>query len=210
VVSARWLFTFHGRLGRGYWWLAFLVQIILIMAASAVAGLIATGGQPETVPPRDTAPPSTILVMIGALVVTTWISLATSAKRLHDLGFSGWWILPLYAASMAGSGLSSALPPGSSLAGLALTAVALALTFGPILFLGAVPGQQGENRFGPDMRGGAAGKSPFGQDTGTSGAAPSGRVESFSDELRELQRLRDEGVISQDEFDRKKKQILGI
>jgi len=86
----------------------------------------------------------------------------------------------------------------------------LALIFGPIIYLGAVPGQSGENRFGPDIRGGAAGKSPFGQDTGTSGAATSGRVESFSDELRELQRLRDEGVISQDEFDRKKKQILGI
>jgi len=209
-MSRKWLFTFHGRIGRGRWWLAFLVQLIIIVAAGAVAGFIATGGQPETVPPRDTAPPSAILIMIGALVITTWISLATSAKRLHDLGFSGWWILPLYAVSMAGSGLSGAVPPSSGPAGLALTAVALALTFGPILFLGAVPGKRGENRFGADPLADGDRAGPAGEDAGPSGGAQSGRMESFSRELRELQRLRDEGVISQDEFDCKKKQILGI
>ncbi len=151
-----------------------------------------------------------LMIMLGAFAVSTWISLATSAKRLHDLGVSGWWIIPLFLASMVGSTISSVGPPGPVPLNLLAMLLGLALIFGPIIYLGAVPGQSGENRFGPDIRGGAAGESPFGQDTGTSSAAPSGRVESFSDELRELQRLRDEGVISQDEFDRKKKQILGI
>lgn len=151
-----------------------------------------------------------LLIMLGAFAVSTWISLATSVKRLHDLGTSGWWIIPLFFASMVGSTISSVGPPGPVPLNLLAMLLGLALIFGPIIYLGAVPGQSGENRFGPDIRGGAAGKSPFGQDAGASGAALSGRVESFSDELRELQRLRDEGVISQDEFDRKKKQILGI
>jgi hypothetical protein len=112
---------------------------------------------------------------------------------------------------MAGSAVSNAGPPGS-LEGFVLMLVGLTLTFGPIFYLGAVPGQAGENRFGPDPR--AEGGQPDTSFNPGGGDQPSGaqggRVESFSDELRDLQRLRDDGVISQEEFDRKKKQILGI
>ncbi len=210
--SAKWLFTFRGRIGRGRWWLAFGVQLVIVIAAGFLAGLVVTGGQPDTLPPRDTADPSAIAIMLAAFAVSTWISLATSAKRLHDLGVSGWWIVPLYLASMAGSAVSNAAPPGGGPLGLVLAGVGLVLTFGPIIYLGAAPGQTGENRFGPDPRGATA---PSGADTGpapdeNADGQPGGRVESFSGELRELQRLLDEGVISQDEFDRKKRQILGI
>jgi hypothetical protein len=148
--------------------------------------------------------------MVAGFAVATWISLATSVKRLHDLGVSGWWIVPLFLASMAGSAVSNAGPPGG-LEGFVLMLVGLTLTFGPIFYLGAVPGQAGENRFGPDPR--AEGGQPdtsFNPGGGDQPGAQGGRVESFSDELRDLQRLRDDGVISQEEFDRKKKQILGI
>jgi len=211
VISAKWLFTFQGRLRRGGWWLAFLVQLIIVVVAGSFAGLIVTGGQPETVPPRDTADPSAVVIMLAAFVVATWISLATSVKRLHDLGVSGWWIVPLYVASTLGSAVSSAAPPGGGLLGLLVSIVGLVLTFGPIVYLGAVPGQGGDNRFGPDPGGEAVPPASFGE-TGTdeAGSGPGGRVESFSGELRELQRLLDDGVISRDEFDRKKKQILGI
>ncbi len=209
MVSARWLFTFHGRLGRGYWWLAFLVQIILIVAASAFAALVAPAGPRDDLPTGGANIPA-LVIMFGAFAVSTWISLATSAKRLHDLGASGWWVIPLFFVSMVGSTISSVGPPGAEPLNLVGMVLGLALIFGPIIYLGVVPGQRGENRFGPDTRGGIAATGPFSQDTNPSGGATSGRVESFSDELRELQRLRDDGVITQDEFDRKKKQILGI
>ena len=210
MISARWLFTFYGRIGRGRWWMAFLVQIIIVVVASLFASLITPmgpGGGPPTGAPNVPA----ALVMLAGFAVATWISLATSVKRLHDLGVSGWWIVPLFLASMAGSAVSNVAPPGG-LEGFVLMLVGLTLTFGPIIYLGAVPGQAGENRFGPDPRseGGQPDTSfnPGGGDEPSN--SQSGRVESFSDELRDLQRLRDDGVISQDEFDRKKKQILGI
>lgn len=211
MSSAKWLFTFHGRLGRAAWWLAFLVQLLIVLAAGAVAGLIATGGQPETVPPRDTADPSAVVIMIAAFVVATWISLATSVKRLHDLGVSAWWIVPLYVGSTLGSAISNASPQGGGLGALLLTVLGLALTFGPIIYLGAVPGQSGDNRFGPDPRATSASSdmaSAQGGDEAT--GAQSGRVESYSEELRDLQRRLDNGAITRDEFDRKKKEILGI
>jgi len=209
VVSARWLFTFHGRLGRGRWWLAFVVQYIIVVVASLFAGLITpagTGGGPPAGAPNVPA----AFLMLAIFAVATWISLATSVKRLHDLGVSGWWIVPLLLWLMAGSAVSIAAPP-SGLVGGVLMYIGLSMMLAPILYLGAVPGQAGENRFGSDPRseGGQPDTSfnPGGDEPSNS---QSGRVESFSDELRELQRLRDEGVISQDEFDRKKKQILGI
>lgn len=210
MSSAKWLFTFRGRLGRAAWWLAFLVQVIVVVAAGTLAGLIATGGQPETVPPRDTADPSAVVIMVAAFAVATWISLATSAKRLHDLGVSGWWVVPLYLASTAGSAISNAAPAGDGPEGLALTVVGLVLTFGPIIYLGAVPGQSGDNRFGPDPRAERQASHAPADGGVREASGQGGRVESFSDELRELHRLLDEGVISQDEFDCKKKQILGI
>ncbi len=210
MSSARWLFTFYGRIGRGRWWLAFLVQLVIIVFAGFVARLLTPGG-PGGGPPAGPANIPAIVILLAAFAVATWISLATSAKRLHDVGVSGWWIIPLFLASMAGSAVSNAAPPFGP-EGIVMMIVGLILTLGPIIYLGAVPGQAGENRFGPDPRAGGAnpetGFDPGGSDT--TGSARSGRVESFSDELRELQRLRDEGVITQDEFDRKKKQILGI
>jgi len=211
VSSAKWLFTFRGRLGRAAWWLAFLVQVIVVVAAGTLAGLIATGGQPETVPPRDTADPSAVVIMVAAFAVATWISLATSAKRLHDLGVSGWWVVPLYLASTAGSALSNGAPAGSGPEGFLLTVVGLVLTFGPIIYLGAVPGRSGDNRFGPDPRRESGGAhSGGGPDGDASYGTQGGRVENHSKALRDLHRRLDEGAITQEEFDRQKRDVLGM
>jgi len=211
VTSAKWLFTFHGRLGRAAWWLAFLVQLIIVLAAGLVAGLVTTGGQPDAAPAGETANIPAILIMIAAFVVATWISLATSAKRLHDLGVSGWWIIPLYIGSTLGSAISNAAPQGGGLGALLLTVLGLALTFGPIIYLGAVPGQSGDNRFGPDPRAAReVPEEPSADGENAFGSGQGGRVESYREELRDLQQRLDDGAITQDEFDRKKKQILGI
>ena len=209
MTSTRWLFTFYGRIGRGRWWAAFLVQVISVVVAGFFAGLITPSGRGGG-PPVDGGNIPAAAIMIAAFAAATWISLATSVKRLHDLGASGWWIIPLYLASTAGSAISNAAPAGDGPEGLALTVVGLVLTFGPIIYLGAVPGQSGDNRFGPDPRAERQASHAPADGGVREASGQGGRVESFSDELRELHRLLDEGVISQDEFDCKKKQILGI
>ncbi|WP_119061393.1 DUF805 domain-containing protein [Dichotomicrobium thermohalophilum] len=211
MTSANWLFTFHGRIGRGRWWMAFLVQLIVVVVGGFFAGLVTPTG-PGGGPPADGANIPAVMIMVAAFAVATWISLATSVKRLHDLGVSGWWIVPLYLVSTAGSAISNAAPQSGGLEGMVLTLLGLVLTFGPIIYLGAVPGQAGDNRFGPDPRveGRSADMSVSQDDAAPSAGGQGGRVESFSDAFRELHRQRDEGEISQDEFDRKKKQMLGI
>jgi uncharacterized membrane protein YhaH (DUF805 family) len=189
--------------------MAFLVQVVVVLAGGFFAGLITPAG-PGGGMPGDGANVPAVAIMLAAFAVATWISLATSVKRLHDLGVSGWWIIPLYLASTAGSAISNAAPPAGGPEGLALTVVGLVLTFGPIIYLGAVPGQSGDNRFGPGPRAERASSGAPADQGAQEASAQGGRVESFSDELRELHRLLDEGLISQDEFDRKKKQILGI
>lgn len=42
------------------------------------------------------------------------------------------------------------------------------------------------------------------------GAAPEGKVVSVVDEIRGLKQLLDEGILTQEEFDAKKKQLLGL
>lgn len=63
-------------------------------------------------------------------------------RRLHDLGLSGWWALALMVGQFA-----VAIP----LAFLGLLGVVLAVLVGlaVLVAMGAIPGQPGENRFGP-------------------------------------------------------------
>jgi uncharacterized membrane protein YhaH (DUF805 family) len=96
------LFSFEGRIGRKTWWLTTLALVGAMVALQVVViGLALV---------------SEVLGMVGmvalgvALIGVTWASLAIQAKRWHDHGKSGWWILinlvpvvgPLYALVMLG------------------------------------------------------------------------------------------------------------
>ena len=39
------------------------------------------------------APPSVTIVLMGLGLLSLWISFAIHIKRLHDFGWSGWWVL---------------------------------------------------------------------------------------------------------------------
>lgn len=94
-------------------------------------------------------------VLSGAIL---WIGLAAMARRLHDVGLSGWWLLAGVAFSFGWTALVvvvvlmtlglPALTPGS-----ALYPVSLGLAFlaplGALVWLHLSPGQFGVNRFGP-------------------------------------------------------------
>lgn len=130
----------HGRLGRQGFWVA-------------AAGLFVTGLVAGLVP------------VIGGLVglALLWPWSAVSAKRLHDLGRSGWWIaLPLVpsllvgglgvltaasatmGATMGASGATLALATLTATLGLA----AMLVSLGFLLWIGLTPGMPGANRFG--------------------------------------------------------------
>ncbi|MCG2594964.1 DUF805 domain-containing protein [Ramlibacter sp. XY19] len=69
--------TFTGRAGKAEFWWFFLFQIIVSVAVSVVSDMLS------------------LLVGLGLLVP----ALAVGARRLHDIGKSGWlqlvWLIPL-------------------------------------------------------------------------------------------------------------------
>jgi uncharacterized membrane protein YhaH (DUF805 family) len=74
--------TFSGRARRSeYWWFVLFSLLVTIVAAviDAAAGLPQTAGYG----------PVTILVTLALFLP----SLAVTARRLHDTGRSGWWML---------------------------------------------------------------------------------------------------------------------
>jgi uncharacterized membrane protein YhaH (DUF805 family) len=81
---AREFFSFEGRLGRQTYWL----RALLLWGVNIVAAvLFATAGNAgaATIP--------MLLVGGAAYIVAFYGSLATTVKRLHDRGRSGWFML---------------------------------------------------------------------------------------------------------------------
>lgn len=78
-------FSFEGRLGRQQYWLRSLViwaANLAIMVPVAIAQNAGTGLAIVL-----------SIVAIAVYLVVFWASLATTAKRLHDRGRSGWFML---------------------------------------------------------------------------------------------------------------------
>ena len=137
------LFSFFGRIGRGGWWLGVLGAIICAVIAFGLAALLA--GAPfamvnpdGTVVPMGvpagpdakfvTNPASLAIIGVGYLF-GIWISLATSVKRLHDRGRSGWWLLLMFVLSFIIVG-----------------------GIWQLIECGILEGQQGPNKYGSDPR----------------------------------------------------------
>lgn len=76
------LFSFSGRIGRGQYWLGYLVQLAIAVLSWMC---LLTGLQNENI--------LLLLVPIVILPVVLWTALAIMAKRYHDRDKSAWWIL---------------------------------------------------------------------------------------------------------------------
>lgn len=125
--------SFEGRLAR----LPYLAALMLLTLVSVT--LTTTG-----VHLFHNYPGAAALVVAMAMAAITganvWATLALHAKRLHDMGYSGWHALWILAAPLAAPvALAMAPPVGMTL--LAVTAVA---GFGLVL----VPGEPAANRYG--------------------------------------------------------------
>ncbi len=134
------LFSFFGRTGRGGFWLAALVSIVLSIAAmflaEAIAGTMftftdATGAPlpPGQIPGDDAqflVNWNSLYTYLGLCIPAVWIYLAGSVKRCHDRGKSGWWML--------------------------LSLIPIAGFIWWLIDLGIMEGQEGPNKYGADPR----------------------------------------------------------
>lgn len=136
-------FRFEGRVPR----LAYLI-------GAAVAHGLSTVDIPELGPLAN--PVAIACFWVGKFLLATVV-----VKRLHDIGASGWWAVPIVAPMAlwgGGIGTLALLAPGLTadwatqmnwgaffVAGLVFAAV--------VLVLGLIPGQTKDNQYGPDPAG---------------------------------------------------------
>lgn len=82
----------------------------------------------------------------GGPGVSEFVLIIVCIPRLHDIGRSGWWVLAGLAVEVAGVFGGLFLFPAQAL--LVMGAMNVVL-FGFLVWLGALPGQPFDNRFGP-------------------------------------------------------------
>lgn len=143
----RFYFTFKGRATRRDFNIRYaLVWFIGLIAASLLDFFFAPNGDGDG--PFSTA--WTLIMFVPTLAVT--------CRRLHDLGYSGWWQLLVYSLSITLIGILAVIlgvavltnPLVGGLGG--LLAVLALLVFYLVFFvlLCAKRGTKGPNKYGPD------------------------------------------------------------
>jgi uncharacterized membrane protein YhaH (DUF805 family) len=129
------LFSSKGRIGR----LAYLGGLLGALTLSGMAVLALAAST------RDGMSGGAILGLLlglGVLLASCWSGAVVA--RLHDLGHSGLWTIPIYGLSLATSGLSKSAPTVSLMLGVVQFCILLYLVF--------APGTEDENDFGPSSR----------------------------------------------------------
>ncbi|WP_114389027.1 DUF805 domain-containing protein [Notoacmeibacter marinus] len=155
------LFRFTGRASRKTFWLTQLFIIGVSVVVGLAVGVFAGVG---SVFLGDGQPTSTAtlfgggliaIVMIALNIVVFIISLAVSARRLHDLNRSAWWLVGFFAASVLLSALGYAgmdVQTGDNMPSALFGVLNLLIGIGAIVYLGFIRGTDGPNRYGPDPR----------------------------------------------------------
>lgn len=174
------LFSLFGRIPRKTYWLGLLgimvAMIVAVMVAAMALGPVigsdpANYSNPETM--LNVIRHPVFMALMAVYLLFIWFSLAITVKRLHDRGWSGWWLavpyviyaVPAAYLYMTGGYNPMALGPQGQpvapdpilltvlgVAGLLSTIVSLWL----FIVVGFLRGTEGPNRFGPDPLGGTA------------------------------------------------------
>ncbi|WP_181441978.1 DUF805 domain-containing protein [Swingsia samuiensis] len=87
-------FKFKGRASRAEFWLFALYQYILILPLAMIGGFFFLLSSLHDAPNSSYAIPliGGVVVLVCAILIG-FPSFALTIKRLHDCGFSGWWLL---------------------------------------------------------------------------------------------------------------------
>ena len=81
-------FSFEGRVGRGPYWMFFVVMLVVFGALTALSMMAMMSAED----PSSAGAMASVPMMI-AMLLFIWPSLAIQAKRWHDVDKSAWWIL---------------------------------------------------------------------------------------------------------------------
>jgi uncharacterized membrane protein YhaH (DUF805 family) len=162
-----YLFSFHGRINRAKLWLAGLIILcwMILLALLTVAATVSTVGaapltikfdiddifgiiDPASFRALSSANPAALILHLVGTPLFLWVYLATSVKRLHDRGRSGWWMVPFFVIPGLYGQFEDRLGDSTFVA---LVGVAAGcLTLGGIITLYFLKGDTGPNRFGVD------------------------------------------------------------
>jgi uncharacterized membrane protein YhaH (DUF805 family) len=156
IGQVNWiLFSFHGRLARKWYWLGYSLALLYLLFVPtlillSIFGLKTSGSWVE------------VWTFAVAILPGVWMGGAVGAKRLHDRGKSGWWMLLFGIGPFLSTGtayvLAELIIPRYGLAEAYETiysaAVTILLIVGGVLFwgslieLGFAKGTEGPNRYG--------------------------------------------------------------
>lgn len=76
-------FSLKGRATRSEWLLWRLIRILVYLVIKTFEDLIKS----------KELPPAFSLILVIISIITLWINISFDVRRLHDIDFSGWWIL---------------------------------------------------------------------------------------------------------------------
>jgi uncharacterized membrane protein YhaH (DUF805 family) len=139
------LFSFKGRLNRKHYWRALFFIVAPITALAVVIRII--------IPPLGGDVPESVKLLLGLIVMVPFAVaiLAILVRRLHDLDYSGWWLLtaafaiPLFSWTM--SEIFSLISPTWHNSRMVEDRITDVLLVTAVALLGALPGTVGPNRF---------------------------------------------------------------
>jgi uncharacterized membrane protein YhaH (DUF805 family) len=140
--------TFSGRARRAEYWWFFLFTVLLAIPAAGLDAILM---------PRGNEPISSLLSLVLFLP-----QIAVSVRRMHDTGWSGWWILGFFVyfiAALMGSIMAVFGPAGRGSPGHEGEIVPAVLLGGAVLYgiflfvLTVLKGMDGANKYGADPLG---------------------------------------------------------
>lgn len=174
-------FSFSGRARRSTYWGVGICIGLIAGVICGISGAMAGSG-------ADVDPSTAIL--LGLLIgLPLWLwGLATEVRRCHDIGWSGWRVVIFW--------LIGFIP--------FVGWIAASIFF---IFLGFADSQPFTNQYGPDPKGrNLTGEQP--QRSSQPPPASKPQQLPLGDQLRELKKLLDDGILTQEEFDAQKAKIL--
>lgn len=143
VVDWRHAFlAMEGRLGRRDYWICYLALVpISVLTVLLVESLL--GASPKDAP-FDVKQKAALC----SFLITLYPRIAILLKRLHDFGWTGWWVLPMAMIGLLQAGTVPSLD--SSVAAERHAAWFLCgVVWMIVVFVGARAGNPGVNRYGP-------------------------------------------------------------
>jgi uncharacterized membrane protein YhaH (DUF805 family) len=181
------LFSYHGRISVAYFWLGWLLQVLFVIVLAVAVIMTALHLDPQLFDENrqgkpDPAAMSVILTGVAIwLILGTVMNFAVMVKRCHDRNKSGWFSL--------------------------LALIPYVGFFWWVIDLGILEGHHGPNQYGPDPQN----RPPRGTAVPGAGQWTAAAQANFDpDQLRKLKALLDDGLITKEEFERKRQQLVGI